>query len=238
MEKPRRVTRSILDPLFLPFVKPVYRMLRIPRGFPPEGIIGVGHLSAIIGALGLAFALRSPVLAIIGAIGVAGSHIADMVDGTHARETNQCRNGGELLDHFVDPLAFSYWAIGLAVSCGAWPYGYAAVIVIFATALLTNIKAKITGEFTLAPFGSTEMRTLLVIYGILQAFMASRALAFWLLVGGTAAGAATLLIMLIQAVRQVNASGVEPDETPWELAGQTPETKKPDDLDIEFIDTP
>ena len=46
-----RISRSFLDPIFLPLVKPLYRALPIPRAFPPEGIIAVGHLLAIAGTL-------------------------------------------------------------------------------------------------------------------------------------------------------------------------------------------
>jgi phosphatidylglycerophosphate synthase len=83
----------------------------------------------------------------LAALGVALNHTCDVLDGTHARATNQCRNGGELLDHFVDPLSFAYWAAGLSSaaishSLGAPWVGMAGVAVIFATAVLTNIRAK------------------------------------------------------------------------------------------------
>ncbi len=213
----KRVSHSLLDPLFFPLIPPLYRMLPIPRWFPPEGIIAVGHLSAIAGAVGLALATRNPWWAALAAAGVAASHLADMVDGTHARATGQCRNGGELLDHFVDPLAFSYWVTALGFACGRLDWAIAGVIVVFATAVLTNIRAKITGEFTLAAFGSTEMRTLLVLCGVAQIFLASPALAFWLLASGTVAGGLTLVVMLVRAVREVNAAGPPPDTTPWTL---------------------
>jgi phosphatidylglycerophosphate synthase len=215
--KTKRVSHSLLDPLFFPLVQPLYRALPIPRWFPPEGIIAVGHLCAIGGAVGLAFALRSPWWALLGAAGPALSHLCDMVDGTHARATNQCRNGGELLDHFVDPLAFSYWAVGLSIGAGLVWWGMAGVVIIFATTVLTNIKAKITGEFTMARFGSTETRTLLVAYGAVQAAVASLPLARWFLIVLVVLGGVTLVVMLVQAVREVNSGGPAPDSSPWEL---------------------
>jgi archaetidylinositol phosphate synthase len=218
MAKGKRVSHSILDPLFFPLIPPLYRALHIPRWFPPEGIIAVGHAWAIAGAFGLAFSLRHPAWALLAAAGPAMAHLCDMVDGTHARSTGQCRNGGELLDHFVDPLAFSYWALGLAASCGEIAWGIAGIIVISATSILTNIRAKITGEFTLAAFGSTEVRVLLVIYGIVQAMWASVTLARWFLWVTVVAGGLALVVMLVNAVREVNASGPPPDTAPWELA--------------------
>jgi phosphatidylglycerophosphate synthase len=216
-EKSRRVSHSLLDPLFFPLIPPLYRVLPIPRRFPPEGIIAVGHLGAIAGAFGLALCLKNPWWAALAAGGIAFTHLADMVDGTHARSTGQCRNGGELLDHFVDPLAFSYWAIGLAWAAGLLAWGFAGVIVIYATALLTNIRAKITGEFTMERFGSTETRVLLVIYGIVQAVWANAALARWFLMVMVCVGGLTLVIGLVRSVLAVNAGGPEPDATPWEL---------------------
>jgi len=219
-DRPKRVSHSLLDPLFFPLIQPLYRALPIPRRFPPEGIIAVGHLCAIAGAFGLAFALRSPWWALVAALGPMLAHLCDMVDGTHARTTGQCRNGGELLDHFVDPLAFSYWAVGLSVSVGQLSWGVAGVIVIYATAVLTNIKAKITGEFTLGRFGSTETRVLLFLYGTAQMILASVLLAEVALKALVVAGGITLVVMLVQAVREVNAKGPEADTTPWELAGE------------------
>lgn len=218
----RRVSHSLLDPFYAPLVKPLYTLLHIPRWFPPEGIVIGGHLAAIVGAVGLTFAPRGGVWAFVAAAGVLISHFADMVDGTHARATGQCRNGGELLDHFVDPLSFSYWATGLALSCGQLLWGIAAVIVVNATSVLVNIKAKITGEFSLSAFGPTETKTLLVLYGLVQAFAGSRELAFWFLAVLTVAGALTLKLSLLAAIRQVNATAAPAaDDKPWELRSPT-----------------
>jgi len=217
MPEQRRVSHSLLDPLFFPLIGPLYRILPIPRRFPPEGIVVLGHLLAAAGAVSLALSLRHPGWAAAAALCVAGSHVADMVDGSHARATGQCRNGGELLDHFFDPLAFSYWVTGLAVSCGHLEWAIAGCIVICGTATLTSIRAKILGEFTMPPFGSTEVRTLLVIYGAVQAFLGSAVLALWTTGVLVTAGGVTLLVFLVLSVRQVNSSGPPPDTRPWEV---------------------
>ena len=60
---------------------------------------------------------------------------------------------------------------GLSVSCSRLDLGLVAVICLYATAVLTNIKAKMIGEFTLAQFGPTEFKTLLALYGIFMAVL-------------------------------------------------------------------
>jgi phosphatidylglycerophosphate synthase len=219
----KRVSHSLLDPYLSPVVRKLYPMLPIPRRFPPEGIIAVGHLSAIAGAVGFAFATQSWWAGLLVALGVAGNHVADMFDGTHARATGQCRNGGELLDHFTDPLSFAYWIVGLAISCGRLDLGLAAVICLYATAVLTNIKAKLVGEFTLATFGPTEFKAILVLYGLgmaaLSASAASAAapsIALGFLAILIVVGVAQLAIQLVRSVREVNARGSAPDNTEWQ----------------------
>jgi len=217
-----RISRSLLDPWLTLPVKSLYRWLPIPRSFPPEGIVITGHLLAILGAVGFAYSTTRWWGGVLAALGVAGNHLADCLDGTHARATGQCRNGGELLDHFFDPLSFSYWLAGLAVSCGRLDLGLVAVTGLFATAILTNIKAKMIGEFTLARFGPTEFKTLLAGYGLLLSALP--------LTGGVpdtvpvamvffsaliVFGLAQLFVQLVLSVRQVNEQGAPPDTTEW-----------------------
>ena len=220
----RRVSHSLLDPYLSLPIKRLYQFLKVPAWFPPEGIVALGHVFAIAAAFGFAFSTRHWWGGILLAVGVACNHVADVLDGTHARATKQCRNGGELLDHFTDPLSFSYWLVGLAVSCGRLDLGLAAVICLYATAVLTNIKAKMTGEFTLSTFGPTEFKTLLVIYGLTLALLVRLAvrsiepvqLALWFMVALIAVGITQLLINLFRAVFHVNRAGAPPDTTEWE----------------------
>jgi phosphatidylglycerophosphate synthase len=227
----KRVSYSLLDPwLSLP-IKRLYPRLRIPARLPPELIVGCGHVAAIIGAAGFAISTRYAWGGALAALGVTLNHTCDLLDGTHARATGQCRNGGELLDHFVDPLSFAYWAAGMAFSAtaySAWaPWvGTAGVAVIYATSVLTNIRAKMIGEFTLARFGPTEFKTLLVLFGLMQAGLVGGAagdattparIAFWFVAAMTAAGFVQLNLSLWRAVREVNAHGTAPpDMTEWE----------------------
>lgn len=232
----RRVSHSLLDPLLLPWVAPIYAALRIPRGFPPEGIVIIGHLIAAAGAFGFAYATSYWWAGVLAAFAVAGNHLADMVDGTHARRTGQCRNGGELLDHFADPLSFSYWMVGIAVASGRLDLGLVTVICVYATAVLTNIKAKITGEFSLARFGPTEFKVLLVLFALALAASCGVASARWspariaesVLWAFSVVGVVQLIVLLVRSVREVNASRTAADTSDWQLAGRAPDAPPKD----------
>ena len=220
----KRVSHSLLDPYLGPPLKALYGRLPIPRWFPPEGIILLGHLSAIAAAVGFALSTSYWWGGVLAAVGVLGNHTADCIDGTHARATGQCRNGGELLDHFTDPLSFSYWLVGLAMSCNRLEYGLAAVILLYATAVLTSIKAKMIGEFTLARFGPTELKTLLILYGLAiashlvvdPAYLSATDVALWFLRLLILIGVVQLIVNLITSVREVNCAGAPPDTSEWE----------------------
>lgn len=224
----RRVSHSLLDPVVGPRLQSLYPLLRIPRWFPPEGIVLIGHLSAIVGAFGFAFSTKFWWGGVVGCVGVIGNHTADCLDGTHARSTNQCRNGGELLDHFTDPLSFAYILIGLAVACGRLELGLAAVCCLFAMAVLTNIKAKMTGEFTLATFGPTEFKAALAASGLLLSVgttsWVGATFAMPLAVYGYAAmvavGIAMLIHQLATAVNEVNQCDAKVDTAPWVTRGE------------------
>lgn len=219
----KRISHSFLDPWLGPPLKSLYKVLPIPQRFPPEGIVLIGHLLAILAAVGFAFSTKIWWAGVVAAIGVFGNHTADCLDGTHARSTGQCRNGGELLDHFTDPLSFSYWLVGISISCNRLDLGLVAVICLYATAVLTNIKAKMIGEFTLTRFGPTEFKTLLAVYGIFLAGLVRLApesqrpgnwsLGFFILL--IVFGVLQLLINLWIGVRDVNAHGTPPDTTEW-----------------------
>jgi phosphatidylglycerophosphate synthase len=217
----KRVSHSLLDPYIGPALKGLYRVLPIPRWFPPEGIVLTGHLLAIVAAVGFAHSVRHGWGGLLVAVGVLGNHTADCIDGTHARSTGQCRNGGELLDHFTDPLSFAYWLVGWCVSIDRLDLGIAALIVLFATAVLTNIKAKMIGEFTLATFGPTEFKTLLVLYGLVSSAVVytgsdwSR-MARWIFVVMLAIGLVQLVVNLARSIRQVNAHGSPADTSDWQ----------------------
>ncbi|XZE52224.1 CDP-alcohol phosphatidyltransferase family protein [Planctomycetaceae bacterium SH139] len=218
----QRISYSLLDPLIGPVLKSLYPRLHIPAWFPPEGIVLIGHGFAIVGAIGFAFSLSSPWGGILAAIGVLGNHTADCVDGTHARATGQCRHGGELLDHFTDPMSFAYWLVGISVALETLGWGLAALIILFGHAVLTNIKSKLTGRFVLSRFGPTEFKTLLFISGLVLAtigLMDLKIIPVLLAAGGFFAlivfGGIHLVVDLVRSVREVNRSGKPIDTSEW-----------------------
>ncbi len=217
----RRISHSLLDPYLTVPVKRQYHRLPIPRRLPPEAIVLLGHGLAVAGAVGLAYSTSTWWGGLLAAVGIVGNHLADVLDGTHARATGQCRNGGELLDHFLDPISFAYWLVGMAVACGRLDLGLVAVIVLFATAVLTNIKAKLIGEFTLATVGPTEFKTLLAGYGLTLAVCtavgipgaATGATVFYAVL--VTVGTGQLIVGLLLAVREVNQHGQPADTSEW-----------------------
>jgi len=212
----------VLDPLLAPIAPALYRAAPIPRGFPPEGIVALGHLVAIAGAIGFALAGRHWWAGLLAAAGVAGNHLCDMIDGAHARATGQCRHGGELLDHFFDPLSFSLWMVGLGVAADRHDLALACVLWIYASAVLTSIRAKITGVFLLQRVGPTEFKALLTLLAL--ALAAARAasstetavriitVSLWAL---AALGWAQLAVNLVRGVRAVNRADTPVDTEPW-----------------------
>jgi phosphatidylglycerophosphate synthase len=217
----KRISYSYLDPWIGPMLKSLYPRLRIPSRFPPEGIVGVGHLFAILGGIGFAFATHSWWGGMLAAVGILGNHTADCIDGTHARSTGQCRNGGELLDHFTDPISFTYWLIGIGYSVNRLDLSLVAVVCLLALAILVNIKAKLLGEFTLERFGPTEFKTLLLSFGLVLSgvFVFNPALVVsvstWGLVLLVLTGLFQVPYRLVNAVREVNLRGDEPDNSEW-----------------------
>lgn len=219
----KRISHSLLDPWLGPPLKSLYAILPIPHWFPPEGIVLTGHTLAIVAAFGFTYSTSLWWAGLLAAVGVFGNHTADCLDGTHARSTGQCRNGGELLDHFTDPLSFSYWLVGISFSCDRLDLGLVAVICLYATSVLTNIKAKMIGEFTLAKFGPTEFKMLLVVYGIFMTSLVSFAPETQLSKGWSlrifliliVVGILQLLFNLWIAMRDVNKHGAPPDTTEW-----------------------
>ena len=217
----KRISHSLLDPFIGPRLKAFYPHMRIPPWFPPEGIVLTGHVFAALGAVGFALSTTYWWAGLLATFGVVANHTADCVDGTHARTTNQCRNGGELLDHFTDPLSFAYWLTGIGVACNRLDLAIVAIICLFAIAVLTNIKAKLIGEFTLQRFGPTEFKTTLALMGILLTILSfvpqvSTILTVtWFYLALIAVGLTLLPIQLIQSVKEVNANGGAPDTSEW-----------------------
>ena len=108
-----------------------------------------------------------------------------------------------------------FWRGGMLVAIGRLDLGLAEVICLYATAVLTSIKAKLVGEFTLNSFGPTKSKTLLVLYSLF--IIASACLpgdrigafviALWWFICLLSIGSLQLFVGLILAVRDVNTHG-------------------------------
>lgn len=221
--KNKRVSYSLLDPILTHPLKQLYPSQGLSAKIPPESIVLAGHLFAIIGAIGFYFSTSYWWGGLLAALGVAMNHWSDVWDGTHARATNQCRNGGELLDHFLDPISFSYYLIGISFACGYPVLGTVAVLCLMATAVLTNIKTKMTGEFTLSAIGPTEFKTFLVLtgLGLASTFLVPLEPAIiekYLAIGFAAVagfGILQLVVNLVRSIHEVNQKGAPADTTDW-----------------------
>ncbi|MCA9042997.1 MAG: CDP-alcohol phosphatidyltransferase family protein [Planctomycetaceae bacterium] len=224
-----RVSHSLLDPYVTTPLKKYYPSLPIPKSFPPEGLIAAGHLMALLGGVGFAYSTTTWWGGLLAAVGVWGNHFADIFDGTHARATGQCRHGGELLDHFTDPLSFTYWIVGMSVAIDRIELGLIGVILLYATALLTSIKAKITGKFELATFGPTEFKMMLIAWGVSHAVLQyfSVELLSTIAFGGYSVllvlGFIQLLSGLILGVREVNSCSTQIDQEEWVVTRESTE---------------
>jgi phosphatidylglycerophosphate synthase len=221
MTMSKRVSHSVLDPWIGPVLKSLYPKFHIPKWFPPEGIVLIGHGFAVVGGIGFALATQYWWAGLLAAFGIVGNHTADCIDGTHARASGQCRNGGELLDHFTDPISFTYWLIGIGFAVERLDLALVAVVCLLALANLTNIKAKLVGEFTLARFGPTEFKTLLFLFGVTLAIVflldpgRTGTVAFGGMIGLIVVGVFQVPYQLIRGIKEVNRDGSEPDTSEW-----------------------
>lgn len=216
-----RISHSLLDPLLTTPIRQYYPALHLPQWLPPEAIVVAGHLCAVGAAVALALTPTLWWLGFVTAALVVGHHLCDVFDGQHARATGQCRHGGELLDHFLDPMSISYLVIGWAFAAGHPLWALPGVVVVMATAVLTNIKAKLGGTFELPRLGPTEFKTFMAVLpasaslGMLLGPALTQTTLAWLLAGLTVIAVIRLPFELVAAVRSVNASDVQVDETEW-----------------------
>ena len=216
-----RVSHSLLDPyLTTPFRK-YYPALNLPKRLPPEAIVLMGHAAGIAAALCMAVTPTIPWLGILSALFVVAHHLCDVFDGQHARATGQCRNGGELLDHFLDPLSIAYLVLGWGFAVGHPLWALPGALIVMATAVLTNLKAKLGGTFELPALGPTEFKTFMTFLPLVAAAGYTFAptvivpVLGYSLLSLTAAAALRLPFEIVSAVRSVNRSSQEADTTEW-----------------------
>lgn len=227
----RKVSHSVIDILLNRRfrLKPrLYRILPIPRKLPPEALVGTGFAMAVTS--GLAFSQSAD-----GWWGAAAALFAvlywlcDLVDGEHARQTGQCRNGGELLDHFADPLAISIVAVGVGFSISSTWLGFVSALLVYANAYLVMLRTSITGVLIMPRMGTAEAVAAAVILGVGSTLCATTGHQqggeiFRTAMLAAAAGTACLQVTtgLVSAVREVNRPihDASRDDRRWTL-GET-----------------
>ena len=222
-----KISHSRIDPFIFPIATKLYHSLRIPPSVRPELILLSGHVIALCGAIAFWAAQLIYWYGLLATFFVLAYQFTDILDGLHARSTSQCRNSGEFLDHFLDPLSFSYLLVGLSLYVNSLPLAVASVICMFATATLINVRAQITRQFTLPTFGATELRLSLAFIGVALSVLSSFSgpiiakvvieILLWVLL---AVGLGQLIVQLIRTCRQIDALGIQPNTSPWEIRGK------------------
>lgn len=216
-----RISHSLLDPYLTTPLRAWYPFLALPKRLPPEAIVIAGHVCGVLAAISLALSPSWSLLAVFAGLFVVGHHLCDIFDGQHARATGQCRHGGELLDHFLDPLSISYLVLGWAWAAGTPALAIPGVLVVMGTAVLTNIKAKLGGAFELSRLGPTEFKAFMACMpiaagiGLTFAPAITQQVLWWTLAAMTAAAVLRLPFELVAAVRDVNRSDKAIDTTEW-----------------------
>jgi archaetidylinositol phosphate synthase len=234
-----KVSSSFLDAMIRPQVTPLYVRLRIPKRFPPEGIVVAGHLFAL--AAGFFFAYSQVIwwCGPLAACCVLFNQVLDMLDGAHARATGQCRNSGELLDHLLGPLGYAYWVIGLSVSSRFVTLAIPGLVILYSIVTISHMIHHFTGEFRLSRFGPTEFRAVMFLYGLTLPFIHIVNLKYKILSNYTFLFSIFLILvyalnlfqLLWSAIRRVNTEALPPDTSEWILVANHAQTRSDSPLD-------
>jgi phosphatidylglycerophosphate synthase len=212
-----------------------YKFLRIPKSFPPEGIVLLGFIFSCLAAICFALSPSYPIAGFLAALCVYGNFVSDYMDGRHARTTGQCRNGGELLDHFFDPLSFSVIIIGFGVAVSQPYLALLTVLGIYCNVAIVFQEAMIMGVLTLKVIGPNEARVLYMFAGIVQSLVvysgvSGHVVPMGMLVVACLLSVSQTVIELFKTVEKVNKYGPEPDNEGWirhekSLTGEKKQTK-------------
>lgn len=221
-----KISSSRIDARLVPIVRGFYAAHPIPSRVPPELIVISGHLVALIAGLSLALSTRAWWWGVIGAVCVFLNQITDMLDGTHARATGQCRNSGDLLDHFLDPLSYAYWVIGIGVAADSIALVIPALLLLYSFITLTYILQRMTGELRIPRLGSTEYRFFIVLYGIISALICAILgesvairVAFYSLLAMMISYFLELVLQLRKSIKRVDTEFKLQDVDAWHAQG-------------------
>jgi archaetidylinositol phosphate synthase len=172
VERVQRSNNGILEP----FETPALRWLaaRVPNWVTPNGLTAIGFLGALGVFASYALSASHPALLWLASAGLFMNWLGDSLDGTLARYRGIERpRYGFYLDNAIDVPEQLLLALGLALS-GIFrvELAFLALIVFYMMSILTLIRAKTMGEFTLAyvGLGTTELRILIAVINALVFF--------------------------------------------------------------------
>lgn len=166
---PRRVNGGFL-------AKPEARVLdaivqRVPPSIGPDLLTAIGIFGAVLGALGFALGLTSPLSLALVFIGFTLNWLGDSLDGKVARHRQiQRKVQGFVLDNGVDLVAYTLLALGFAAS-GLVSLPIPFILLSFYM-LLSNLalaRMMVTGVHSLAldSVGTTELRVAFLVLAVL-----------------------------------------------------------------------
>jgi archaetidylinositol phosphate synthase len=172
VEPVRRSNSGFLEP----FETPALRWLaaRTPNWMTPNILTAIGFLGAVGTFTSYALSADHPALLWLANAGLVINWFGDSLDGTLARYRGIERpRYGFYLDNAIDVPEQLFLALGLALS-GIFRVELAlfGLIVFYMMSILTLIRAKTVGEFTLAyvGLGTTELRLLIAVINALVFF--------------------------------------------------------------------
>jgi len=172
VERVERSNSGILEP----FETPALRWLaaRTPNWVTPNVLTAIGFLGALGVFASYALSKGYPTLLWVASAGLFINWLGDSLDGTLARYRGIERpRYGFYLDNAIDVPEQLLLALGLAVS-GIFRVELAllGLIAFYMMSILTLIRAKTVGEFTLAyvGLGTTELRLLIALINTLVFF--------------------------------------------------------------------
>ena len=161
---------SILDGIVTPRVRKIYPYLHIPVWFNPKLLIFAGQFFAILASFCLANIPEYSGLGFVAAFSVVLNYFFDLIDGHHARTTNQCTNSGEFLDTTLDNLTYCFLFMGLAVAANMWFLGMLITYCFFITAMAGKYRRDLFRKTTIGYFGPAEIRTIFIMISLIMVY--------------------------------------------------------------------
>ena len=129
-----------------------------------------GNFFAILASFCLANIPEYSGLGFVAAFSVVLNYFFDLIDGHHARTTNQCTNSGEFLDTTLDNLTYCFLFMGLAVAANMWFLGMLITYCFFITAMAGKYRRDLFRKTTIGYFGPAEIRTIFIMISLIMVY--------------------------------------------------------------------